>query len=166
VCDLTVVPSTILVLVPAATVGLEGATLAAGASRGCLAPGRFVAWPFVVAAGDPYFGHLERLASAAGFQRDVAAFTQPLLAIRTPEWKLVLRGGGAPSLYDVRADPDEIHDLLESGAGEVDELSRALEAWRGSTEPYSGETGGGSGSPLSPEARERLRRLGYTGRDD
>jgi arylsulfatase A-like enzyme len=158
-CELADVAATIAELVP-------GAQLGEGATGRTLVPGRFEPRPFVVSEGDPYFGHLERMASAAGFQRDVATFAQPLLALRTLEKKLVLQDRAPPRLYDVRTDRDETRDLLGTDAGGAEELLRELEAWRKSIPPYREEAGARAGVPLSPEARERLRRMGYTGQDD
>jgi len=158
-CELVDVPTTIVEFVP-------GAKLGEGVTGRSLVPERFVPRPFVVVEGDPYFGHFERMASAAGFQRDVGTFAQPLLALRTLEKKLVLQGRAAPRLYDVRTDPDEVHDLLRTDPSGAEPLLRDLEAWRKAIPPYRGDESAGSGAPLSPEAIERLRRLGYTGRDE
>ncbi|MFN0008415.1 MAG: sulfatase [Planctomycetota bacterium] len=158
-CELADVPVTIAELVP-------GAKLGEGVTGATLVPGRFQPRPFVVVEGDPYYGHLERMGSAAGFQRDVGAFAQPLVALRTPERKLVLQGHAAPRLHDPRADRDEARDLLGAEPAVAEELLRLLEAWRKSIEPYRRDESAAAGAPLSEEARERLRRLGYAGHDD
>lgn len=158
-CELVDVPTTIAELVP-------GAKLGEGVTGRSLVPERFVPRPFVVVEGDPYFGHFERMASAAGFQRDVGAFAQPLLALRTLEKKLVLQGRAAPRLYDVRTDRDEVHDLLGTDLSGAEALLQQLEEWRKAIPPYREEENAPAGAPLSEEARERLRRLGYTGQDE
>lgn len=158
-CELVDVPATIAELVP-------GAHLGQGATGRSLVHERFEPRPFVVAEGDPYYGHLERMASAAGFQRDVGALAQPLIALRTLERKLVLQGRAAPRLYDVRSDRDETKDLLDTEPQVAEELLRELEAWRKAIPPYRADESAGAGAPLSPQARERLRRMGYTGQDD
>jgi arylsulfatase A-like enzyme len=158
-CQLSDVPATIAGLV-------GGARLGEDASARSLVPGRFEPLASIVVEGDPYYGHLERMASAAGFERDVAAFAQPLVAVRTLDRKLVLQGRAPPRLFDVRADPLETRDLLGAQPAAAGDLLRALETWRSSLAPYRPPEGAAAGSPLSPEARERLRRMGYTGRDD
>lgn len=158
-CELVDVPATIAGLVP-------GASLGEGSTGRSLVPGRFEPRPFVVSEGDPFFGHLERMAGAAGFQRDIGAFTQPLITLRTLERKLVLQDRAAPRLYDVRSDRDEIHDLFGADPAGAEALLRELDAWRRAIPAYRDLEGDRAAAPLSPEAIERLRRMGYTGQDD
>ena len=158
-CELADVPATIAELV-------TGAKLGDGVTGKSLVPDRFEPRPFVVVEGDPYYGHLERMASAAGFQRDVASFAQPWTAVRTLERKLVLHGNAAPRLYDPGADPDETKDLLGAEPAAAEELLKKLEQWRASFAAYHPPEGAEAGAPLSAEAEERLRRMGYAGRDD
>jgi hypothetical protein len=82
---------------------------------------------------------------------------------RTAQMKLIQTSAGETFLFDLDADPGETTDLAASRPGEVDRLLGELDTWRAalaipaldaSIEP-------GAEPDLDPEARERLRALGY-----
>jgi arylsulfatase A-like enzyme len=76
------------------------------------------------------------------------------LSVRSPEWKLHVSPQGDEQLFQLRRDPDEIHNVLEREP-EVAERYRRLLAERWTADPQTPE------SKLDGEARERLRALGY-----
>ncbi len=155
-CQLVDVPATIAELVPGTRLGEK----IAGRS---LQPDRFEPRSFIVAAGDPYYGHLERMANVAGFQRDVGELARPLLAIRSREKKLVLNGRGEPRLVAIARDRDEALDVLGQEPEAAGELARDLEKWLSEVPAYVRENASGATS-LTREALERLQRMGYAGK--
>lgn len=46
--------------------------------------------------------------------------------IRTHDWKLILHAGGGQELYDLRSDPNELHNVAEANGGIVSGLSHRL----------------------------------------
>jgi hypothetical protein len=76
--------------------------------------------------------------------------------------KYVWSSDGADELYDLRADPGETQNLLRERSRDIDPLRRLLESepglWR--------ERAVDPDLPLSDEAREQLREMGYLPRSD
>jgi arylsulfatase A-like enzyme len=79
------------------------------------------------------------------------------MGVRLPPWKYVDSPEiGLVELYDLRADPGELSNLVEERPDVAAELAARLESWLATTERR--ET---SDAELSPERREALRALGY-----
>ena len=79
------------------------------------------------------------------------------MGVRLPPWKYVDSPEiGLVELYDLRADPGELSNLVEERPEVAAELAARLESWLAATERR--ET---SEAELSPERLEALRALGY-----
>ena len=76
----------------------------------------------------------------------------PLQALTDGRWKAI-RAGAATELYDLRIDPQELHDVASMQA-----TTAAAFASRIATVAAPAKTSGGS---ISADAQERLRALGY-----
>ena len=74
-------------------------------------------------------------------------------------WKLIVRDGVAPELYEVAADPAEQRDLAGSRPEELARLQAELEA----VERGMGALKRGEEASLDPRTREVLNGLGYGG---
>jgi len=94
-------------------------------------------------------------------QRVFSQYGTGLYSVRTPRHKLIARHGrGKPALFDLRADPDERHNVAADHRELTDELLAELAAWRAARpklEELSSDT-----VELSPEQIEQLEALGYT----
>jgi arylsulfatase A-like enzyme len=146
-----------------ATLGdlVEGVEIPPARGR-TLVPGRFAPREVVIAEGDPFYGHLERMSLAAGLRRDVARFTDVLRSARDARYKWVWSSRDGGALYDTVADPDETRDVQARHPERAGELAAALEAWEVATPAYTGvpaEDAGGAG--LDEAERRRLEALGY-----
>jgi arylsulfatase A-like enzyme len=142
---------------PATVADVTGAFRPAVPGRS-LAPDRFEPRSHVFAEGDPYLGHLERMAQRSGFQRDVARWNASLRAVRDDRHKYVWSSRSQPVLYDLREDPDESRDVLSERPGVAESLRAALEAWQAATPAY--QAAAAPEAPRAPEL-EQLRSLGY-----
>jgi arylsulfatase A-like enzyme len=84
--------------------------------------------------------------------------TRNLHTIRSPSWKLIVYPGREKDyleLYDLEADPGELHNVAEQNAILTRSFLDKLNAWHG-------ERAKSVSTPvLSDEDRERLRQLGY-----
>ncbi|NNE44346.1 MAG: sulfatase, partial [Gemmatimonadetes bacterium] len=82
-------------------------------------------------------------------------------AVRTPEWKVVLREDGTRDLYDLIRDPGETLPLTD--ADRMDEADAAFRAWlsRTATPLYLEQARSVKPDELSPETVEKLKSLGY-----
>jgi arylsulfatase A-like enzyme len=116
---------------------------------------------FVIAEGDPYLGHLERMSKFTGYQLDVARFATHLRCVRDENHKLVWAASGNHALFDVRGDPDEVENLLPSRPEIAEELQAALGDWFQEQPRYHLKVGPDTGATLSEEDRARLEALGY-----
>jgi arylsulfatase A-like enzyme len=96
-----------------------------------------------------------------------STYPERFMGLRTPEWKYLRRlriygppvsAFGAEQLYDLRADPGELHDVAAEKPEQVaklrDELDRRLAAM--------GPRPVVKAAPVDPALREQLRALGYT----
>lgn len=91
------------------------------------------------------------------FERKVRPRVQRLALLRWP-WKVILRDGAAPLVYDLARDPAEARSADLHGAGPPPDLvadARARQSDLGRSAPSTPPT------PLDAAARQRLRALGY-----
>ncbi len=77
----------------------------------------------------------------------------PIRGLRTRDWKII--DAPRPELYDLRADPDELHDLSRERPDRFAELLARLDGYTGDAPATDAVT--------DPEVLERLRALGYVG---
>jgi len=80
----------------------------------------------------------------------------PLFGVRSDKTKFVY--APKPELYDLRADPGEVKNLYAERREEAETLYASLRGFAGDDLAFSGHR---QGLPLSEEAAERLRALGY-----
>ena len=114
------------------------------------------------AEGDPYLDHLERMAAAAGEDFDPTRFATPLRAVRDERYKLVWAQGEAASLYDLAADPDELHDVGDEYPARRAALREAFDQWSARQPPFATAAAAAAGEePVGEATRERLEALGY-----
>lgn len=81
-----------------------------------------------------------------------------LLAVETRDWKYIQTS--RPELYDLRVDPDELHNVLDEQPGRAGFLQERL---RSMLAEHSRVGRGESTASLDAESLARLRSLGYTG---
>lgn len=152
-CQLLDVPATV-----ADWTGAEEVSVGAGRS---LLEEPYRGREFVIAEGDPFYGHLERMSIHTGLQRDIARFTARLLAARDDRFKLVVSSRTGEALYDLEHDPDEQYDVAADHPARVARLREALVEWRESQPIYRNPRRAESGQGLSDAERELLESLGY-----
>jgi arylsulfatase A-like enzyme len=85
------------------------------------------------------------------------AFDRALRCLRTPETKVIWASNGEHALYDLRLDPEEITNRLDAKPELAATLLDALSSWQ----PPTGVPLRASPPEISPDARQRLRDLGY-----
>ncbi len=111
---------------------------------------------------------LRRLANATGRRAVFAEHSNNTGAmVRTRDYQyLVSRGNAAmpdgPSLFDLRADPQELHNLAGQGLPVQPQLATLLDTWLARRRPRPNAPSA-QPHPLSPEDAARLRALGYAG---
>jgi len=94
---------------------------------------------------------------APGF--DFSRFDRRLRALVIGRWKVIVPEGGTPELYDVVADPGELHDVAAEHPDVVDRMATWLERWSQGDRHVTGE-----GAPrVDPETKKALEALGYVG---
>lgn len=147
------VPATVQDLVPGVVLPPNG-----GHSLRARLPGR----DHVVAEGDPYLGHLERMSKYTGMRRDVARYATFLEAVRDLRYKYVRTSAGEEFLYDLETDPDETRNLLLRLPEAAEPYRRRLEEWLEATAKYEPPADSGH-ETLSDEERSSLESLGYMG---
>jgi arylsulfatase A-like enzyme len=125
-----------------------------------LVPAHFRPRSEVFVAGDPYLGHLERMAVAAGFERDSARWNRALRSARDRRFKYVESSRGEMMLYDLDADPDEVQNVGDRHPERLERLRSALHAWEAGLPAYVADAEA-SASGIRKEDLERLERLGY-----
>jgi arylsulfatase A-like enzyme len=85
---------------------------------------------------------------------------QPQLAIQDQRFKYIISNDGRGELYDLAADPGELHNLLEAHPAKAQQLARQLQEWLEAVPKY--QSARSQAAPeLSPEVLEQLRSLGY-----
>lgn len=106
-----------------------------------LRPDRFQPYDAVFTQASPYYGHLERMESATGFERDVHAFTSHLRSVRDARFKLVHSSHGEWKLFDLPADPFEERDVKGEHPAEFARLRGQLEKWHAAQPLYKPRPG-------------------------
>jgi arylsulfatase A-like enzyme len=118
-------------------------------------------------AGDPpadrplfaeYFrpGEQRRLFASVNPGFDFTPYWRRLKSVQVGALKLIASERGERELYDLVADPGELHDLSAERPGDVKALDARLAAFAPNWAP-----GAASGSPVDEETRRALRELGY-----
>jgi arylsulfatase A-like enzyme len=91
---------------------------------------------------------------------DFGPRARDLICVRNADYKFVREANGPESLFDLRTDPHEEHDVLSSNAGIAarmrSELDASIERWRGWEADESGLT-----DSDRKEIEEQLSALGY-----
>ena len=90
----------------------------------------------------------------------------PTLRVRTyraGSLKLVETSDGSALLFDLATDPGEMTDLADTRRGDLARLQGELDTWSAALAlpPLDATLEPGAEPDLDPEARERLRALGY-----
>jgi arylsulfatase A-like enzyme len=98
-------------------------------------------------AARPLFGDRHPVSGAAGWDRGVKR------SVRTTHWKYIRSDQGPEELYDLGADPAELHNVLGAEPETAGTLARLLDA--------RAQPDARPGTPVSEETRRALRALGY-----
>jgi arylsulfatase A-like enzyme len=128
-------------------------------SRDLIALSRAEAAPrvAVVEQGGP--NRLTHAQIAESLNPELARMAQPRIAAVDGRFKYIVAEDGRRELYDIVADPGELHNLVGSSAGEAERLAAYLDRWRRSVPRHRP-----SETPrLSQETVDELRALGYLG---
>ena len=97
----------------------------------------------------PLFGQRHLVAETTGWDHGIKS------SVRTPQWKYIRAPEAGDELYDLRADPGELQNVLEVHP----EVAAAL---RGLLETHvAALPGAAPAAPLSEETRRALHALGY-----
>lgn len=90
---------------------------------------------------------------------DVSEYTRRLKCIRTDEFKYIWASDGRDELYNIRKDPGELHNLIETHHKEAMELRVAMIDWLVSFKNYRPQTikGTGHSSKIGEATIKRLR---------
>jgi arylsulfatase A-like enzyme len=72
-------------------------------------------------------------------QFDVSKYARRLKTVRTEKFKYIWASDGRDELYDIRQDPEELNNLVETKPEKARELRALLKQWLNSFEPYRPE---------------------------
>jgi choline-sulfatase len=97
----------------------------------------------------PLFGDRHLVAEETGWGHGV------LSSVRTPAWKLIRSSDGTEQLFDLAADPRELHDLRHERADVAAGLEGLLQ------EHDAEQPGAAPAAPVSEDTKRALRALGY-----
>lgn len=111
-------------------------------------------------AGTPDASPRELYAEVHHAEDDFLGRDAALVTLTMGRWKYVQGSSGESQLFDVEADPGELHDLFTEDHPELPRL-RARLAELGALDGYRASTEG-----QTPEELEALRALGYVGDDE
>lgn len=87
-----------------------------------------------------------------------ARFDRVRTAVYDADLKLIHSSDGADELYDLAADPDERHNLIEARRADAERLLRQLQAFQAQRGQAAESL---DARPLSDDEMKRLRSLGY-----
>jgi len=82
------------------------------------------------------------------------------ICIRSKEKKYILASDGEDEFYDLKEDPNECANLIDSGDPSISEFRKELEPWLRALDETQ-ERGKPQRSKIDEEIKERLRKLGY-----
>ncbi|WP_336362062.1 sulfatase [Halalkalicoccus salilacus] len=88
---------------------------------------------------------------------DVYEYDRSLRAIRSSDYKFIRGSDGTRELYDIVADPEERHDLIDENPEIADDLEAKLDDWLDSFE-HADTSGSVS---MTQSTQDRLEDLGY-----
>ncbi|OGW13352.1 MAG: hypothetical protein A3G93_07885 [Nitrospinae bacterium RIFCSPLOWO2_12_FULL_45_22] len=93
-----------------------------------------------------------------GSERYLNKFNRSLFAIRTSSWKFIESSDGRNELYNIRDDPGEVNNLINTQPAKARELERTLKEWKESnnTRYIASEQ-----KVIDGEVKKRLEALGY-----
>ena len=114
---------------------------------------------FVVAENDRPINGIELMGGRFP-DFDVSSIDHRTRALRTRTHKLIWTDDGRVELYDLEADPGELHDLASSAPEMREQLLALLEEWRRANEGIERD-GSGPRRERDPDAEAELRALGY-----
>lgn len=114
-----------------------------------------------------YGGSPRRLLSriAASTDPQVKHRGRPQLAIQDGRWKLMVSDDGLRELYDLRSDPGELHNLIDTQTQVAERLATALEQWKIQV-PHFVLTRRAQPRADRTDVMRELRALGYAGGDE
>ncbi|MFC1980591.1 hypothetical protein ACFLVS_07150 [Chloroflexota bacterium] len=72
----------------------------------------------------------------ANHEFDFSKYARRLKAVRTNEYKYIWSSDGRDELYNIRQDPEELNNLIETKPEKARELKALLKEWLNSFEPY------------------------------
>ncbi len=116
-------------------------------------PREFVVSEYV--APQPTMAALER--HVGDLPEHVYEYDRSLRAIRTGEYKLVRGSDGSTELYDLDADPGEVHNRVDDHPERVAALSERLDDWLASFEHADAD----ESVTIDGERKDQLEQLGY-----
>lgn len=145
------------------TVGASPAPHVPGHS---LHPKRFSPREAAFAEVAPYYLHFQKIRTQLGFEASIGRFNRLRRVVRTKEMKYIWASDGTHELFDIRRDPGETRNLIESDAATAVELHGRLMEWVSSQPKYVPpvrDDDSVRSAPVDAETIERLRGLGYVG---
>lgn len=130
-----------------------------------LTPDRFEPRAVAFAQVSPYTLHFPMIQMTRGFEQGLAGFNAHRRVIRTNTMKFIWSSDGRHELYDLNRDPGETQNLAESRQADAADLQRQLDEWWAAQPPYrpSEAAQSSNAQPLSKNALDQLRSLGYVG---
>jgi arylsulfatase A-like enzyme len=97
---------------------------------------------------------------------DSTPYEHVYASVEDEGWKCIVRGDGARSLFDLRADPGETRDLSASDPARADALCGMINTWKASFPAYQPDASApGSNRTMTKAERCRLVQLGYAAED-
>lgn len=94
---------------------------------------------------------------------EAIAYGPDLVAVRQGNWKLIAARDGRPlALFDLAADPGELHDAATAHPDVVARLVAVVASWRASGTGACETAQGAAWGDLDGVVRERLRDMGYS----
>jgi arylsulfatase A-like enzyme len=113
----------------------------------------------------PYTMHFPMIQMTLGFEQGLGRFNAHRRVIRTGSMKYIWSSDGRHELFDIKHDPQETQDLMQSKPDVATELDRRLSEWWKKQPAFvpASRDKTRAPEPLTLEAIEQLRSLGYVG---